>query len=74
MLHALDLDGRSLRTIQGGQQHAAHGVAQRVAVASLERLHDVTSYRVVDFFRCNSRPHELCHVLKASLLCRDYFE
>ena len=62
MLHALDLDGGGFRSIQRREQHAAHAVAQRVSVAALKRLDDETRDRVVDFFRCYRRPHELCHV------------
>ena len=74
MLHALDLDGGRFRAVKGGEQHATQAVAKSMAVTALERLDNVASHRVVDFFRCYSRPHELCHVLKASLLCCDYFE
>ena len=62
MLHTLDLDGGGFRTIQGREQHATHAVAQRVAVTALERFDDETRDSIVDFFRCYSRPHELCHV------------
>ena len=62
MLHTLDLDGGGFRTIQRGEQNAAHAVAQRVAVPTLERFHDETRDSFVDFFRCYRRPHELCHV------------
>lgn len=62
MLHTLDLDGGSFRTIQRGEQNAAHAVAQRVAVTAFERLDHETCDSVVDFFRCYRRPHELCHV------------
>ena len=74
MLHALDLDGGRFRAVKRGEQHATQAVAKSMAVTALERLDNVASHRVVDFFRCYSRPHELCHVLKASLLCCDYFE
>ena len=66
VLDALDLDGGGLSPVQRGEQHATHGVAQRVAVAALERLDDVAGNGVVDFLRGNGRPHELCHVWVAS--------
>ena len=63
MLHALDLDSGGFRPVQRREQHAAHAVAQRVAVPTLERFHDETRDSFVDFFRCYRRPHELCHVV-----------
>ena len=63
VLDALDLDGGRFRAVQRGEQHAAHAVAQRIAVAALKRFHDETRYGFVDFFRCYRRPHELCHVV-----------
>ena len=38
MLHAIDHDGLHSRALEGGQQHAAKGVAERLSVAMLERL------------------------------------
>ena len=56
MLHTLDLDGGGFRTIQRGEQNAAHAVAQRVAVATLERLENKSSVGSVrlHFSRLNS--------------------
>ena len=51
MLHAIDLDGSGLGAVQRGQQHAAQGIAQRVAIAALERLDGKTRYGIVNFFR-----------------------
>ena len=63
VLHALDLNGGSLRTVQGGQQNATHAVAKRVAEATLQRLNDEARDSVVHFFGCDGWPHELCHSL-----------
>ena len=64
VLHALDLDGGRLRAVKRGEKNATQRVAERVAIAALERLDDETRDRFVHFFRCNCRPHELCHVNK----------
>ena len=62
VLHALNLDGGCLGTVKRREQNATQRVAERIAVATLERLDDKTRDGIVHFFRCNCRPHELCHV------------
>ena len=63
VLHALDLDGGRLCAVKRVEKHAAQTVAQRVAVAALQRLDDEAGNRIADFFRCYCRPHELRHVV-----------
>ena len=40
VVHAVDLDGADGGAVNGAEEHAAKGVADRVAVAGLERLGD----------------------------------
>ena len=63
MLHAIDLDRGRFRAVQRREQHTAHAVSQRIAIAALQRFHDETRYGLVNFFRCYCRPHELCHAV-----------
>ena len=62
MLHTVDLNGGSGSAVKGVQQHAAHSIAERIPIATLERIHNETSNGIADFFRGDRRPHELCHM------------
>lgn len=61
VLHALDLDGGCRSAVQGGQQDTTHTIAERLAVAALERLHDEPRNVVIDLLDGDIGLHELSH-------------
>ena len=58
VLSAIDLNRLDGSALKRGQQHATNRVAQRVAVAALERLDGNAGAGVVDLFDLNLGPNE----------------
>ena len=64
MEYAIDSDGGNRSTFEGRQQHAAQAVAERRAVAALERLADKLAIAIVftDFRNFNFRFLDVYHL------------
>ena len=58
VLRTIDLNGLDGGTLERGQKNTTKRVAQRIAVAALERLDGDTSRGLVDLFDLNLRPNE----------------
>ena len=61
MLHAVDGDGLDCSALEGREQHATQGVAQRIAVATLQRLDVDASQAVADLLYRHLRSDEIGH-------------
>ena len=67
MQYAIDLDGRSRHTGQGGKQHPAEGVAQRRAKPAFQRFHHEFAVILGQLYAFDFRSFDFYHSLFPSL-------